>query len=215
MNTNNSQTFSWKKGILLSLGAALLVLGLSVTLQAHGAIAQDLIAVNPKPAAAPAAVGLGSSYQAPGQPVKLIIPSIGVNAPIESVGLAASGDGEMAVPPNATDVAWYKNGPLPGSPGSAVIDGHLDTKLVQQAVFYNLGTLKKGDLVKVVDSKGKTLTFKVTDTKLYNYTDPTPDIFSSNDVQAHLNLITCGGDWLKDKKSYDKRVVVFTELVTN
>ena len=46
----------------------------------------------------------------------------------------------MGVPTNFTDVGWYRYGPAPGTPGNAVIDGHLDGKSVPEAVFYNLGT---------------------------------------------------------------------------
>lgn len=44
--------------------------------------------------------------------------------------------------------------------------------------------------------------------------DPTVDasgIFGSNDGKAHLNLITCEGIWDATKKSYSKRIVVFTD----
>ena len=112
------------------------------------------------------------------------------------------------------DVAWYKGGPLPGMPGSAVIDGHVDGKNVPKAVFYNLGKLKKGDTVQVVNAGGETLSFKVINTKTYAYDDPAADVFASDVGVSRLNLITCGGTWIKAKKLYDKRVVVFTKLVT-
>src|SRR5690242_10335905 len=59
-------------------------------------------------------------------PVRLSVPSIGINAPIEQVGTLANGD--MATPAQNPwiDGGWYSNGPHPGEKGSAVIDGHLD-----------------------------------------------------------------------------------------
>ena len=214
MNTATSKNFSWKTAILFSVGAGLLTIGLSVAVQAHGASVHELLAVNPKSARVDTAVGLGSSFQKSDQPARLVIPSIGVNAKIQSMGLSKTGDGSLGVPTNFTDVAWYKAGPVPGMPGSAVIDGHVDGKHVPKAVFYSLSTLKKGDMVNVINVGGHTLKFKVVGSKTYAYNDTTADIFASNTSAARLNLITCAGTWMKAKKLYDKRVVIFTELVT-
>ena len=57
--------------------------------------------------------------------------------------------------------------------------------------------------------------FKVVEVKLYDYNATTTDIFNSDTSQARLNLITCGGSWDKTQGIYNKRVVVFTELIKN
>ena len=56
----------------------------------------------------------------------LVIPKIGVDAPVEPVHVEA--DGALGVPTrNQWDgVGWYQGGPIPGQRGSAIIDGHLD-----------------------------------------------------------------------------------------
>ncbi len=215
MNNISTYTFSWKKATILSFGVGLLATGLSVVFQAHGATAHYSVADNPKPVAAiQTAVGLGSSFDMPGKPVRLIIPSINVDAKVQSVGLSWRGTGAMGVPSNFTDVAWYNKGPLPGAPGNAVIDGHLDGRNIPEAVFYNLGKLRVGDLVDVLDAKGETLRFKVVATKTYDYNAPTTAIFSGDTSKVRLNLITCAGDWMKAQKLYSQRIVVFTELIT-
>jgi sortase (surface protein transpeptidase) len=224
MNTNNpTKIFSWKTAILLCLGVGLLSAGLSIFFQTQGQtiLSSRRMAVEPQPVAAvstvesqPAVVGSGSSFETPGQPVRLLIPAIGVNAAIQSVGLSWHGNGDMGVPTNFTDVGWYDQGPLPGAPGSAVIDGHLDGKYVPKAVFYDLGRLKQGDMVMVVDQKGKTWQFQVIASEAYPYDASTTNIFAGGDSKARLNLITCAGDWIKSQGLYNQRVVVFTELVT-
>jgi hypothetical protein len=224
MNTNSNKIFSWKTAILLSVGVGLLTAGLSIALQTHGLtvqyVAQAIKIAEVLPVDAPmpvvnidAAVGIGASYDIPGKPVRLIIPAIGVDANIQAVGLSWRGNGDMGVPTNFTDVGWYKNGPLPGMPGSAVIDGHLDGKNVAKAVFYDLDKLIPGDLVEVVDKEGKTKQFRVIETKTYDSEAPTERIFAGSTSTAQLNLITCAGDWNKSDKSYDKRIVVFTEII--
>jgi|SRR5579859_1664665 len=60
------------------------------------------------------------------QPLRLILPTIDVNAFIENVGTLPGGDLATAAAKPWEDVGWYSDGPRPGERGSAVIDGHLD-----------------------------------------------------------------------------------------
>ncbi len=216
MNTSYSTTrFSWTAAVIVALGVGLLALGLSIFVQTHtnvlSAFRSDVLGTLTNSSAS----GVGTSFDQPGKPARLIIPSIGVDANVQSVGLYWKGDGTMGIPTNFTDVAWYNGGPRPGEPGSAVIDGHLDGHDVKEAVFYNLGNLKNGDLVEVLDTKGKTWKFKVVDIKSYDYDASATDVFSGDVSKARLNLITCAGDWMAAQHLYTKRIVVFTELVTD
>src|SRR5712691_8554465 len=81
----------------------------------------------------------------------LIIPTIGVNASIEPVGVLS--DGDLAVPTQKPwdGVGWYQYGPYPGAQGSAVIDGHLDRPGGSPAVFWKLRSLHIGDSIMVVN----------------------------------------------------------------
>lgn len=144
----------------------------------------------------------------PGLPVRLVIPAIDVNSSIQSVGVNTRG--EMEVPSNTVDVAWFKLGPRPGERGSAVIDGHVDGKNGEAGVFTNLYKLKQGDKLYVEDGSGTTTTFVVRESRTYDpgYSD---DVFSRSDG-TYLNLITCDGVWDGAKKSYTKRLVVFSDI---
>src|SRR5687768_152650 len=66
-------------------------------------------------------------------PVHISIPAIQVTAGITKLGL--NKDGTVEVPEDPDDAGWYRNGPMPSDPGSAVILGHVDSK-VGHAVFY-------------------------------------------------------------------------------
>lgn len=195
--------------ILLSFGVGLLCAGLSIFLQVnsqtiHVASKADLI-----PISSPVVeMGIGSSFEVPGKPFRLLIPAIGVDAVIQSVGLSEKITGEMAVPTNYTDVGWYNKGPVPGMPGNAVIDGHLNGKKFVKAVFYDLDKLMPGDSIYVIDENDKTLEFIVTGKQLYDYNANTTDIFAGDTKNPRLNLITCAGDWMNTKKLYDKRMVI-------
>ena len=150
-----------------------------------------------------------SLYNA-GQPAWLDIPSINVDAPVESLGITSTG--EMAVPKGPTDVAWYDLGPRPGNIGSSVIAGHYGTWINGQgSVFDNLNKLKPGDELYTKDSKGLITTFVVREIKNYNPKADAPEVFNLNDGKAHLNLITCEGVWDQVKQTYSNRLVVFTD----
>jgi LPXTG-site transpeptidase (sortase) family protein len=144
-----------------------------------------------------------------GLPVRLIIPVINVNAKIQYLGVTPNG--EMEIPSNATDVGWFKLGPRPGERGNAVIAGHLDGENGEAGIFINLYKLKKGNILYIEGAKGKTISFVVQESRIY---DPgyANDVFSGSG-SAYLNLITCDGVWDGAKKSYSKRLVVFTDIV--
>jgi sortase (surface protein transpeptidase) len=70
--------------------------------------------------------------------------------------------------------------------------------------------LKKGNILYIKDAKGKIISFVVRESRIY---DPgyANDVFNGSD-SAYLNLITCDGVWDGAKKSYSKRLVVFTDI---
>ncbi|MDO8504971.1 MAG: class F sortase [bacterium] len=145
-----------------------------------------------------------------GLPIRLKIPKIKVNAPVEHVGLTR--DGAMGVPKSIANTAWFALGPRPGEIGTAVIDGHYGFwKNGKRGVFNNLHKLRKGDRIYVEDGKGKMITFVVREIKRYDPNADASEVFSSSDGKAHLNLITCEGVWDAISKNYSKRLVVFTD----
>lgn len=145
-----------------------------------------------------------------GQPARLSIPSIEVDAEVQYVGITKAGN--MGVPSNYTDVGWYKYGTVPGQRGSAVIDGHVDNGLGLPGVFKDLKTLKVGDSVYVETKNGTKIRFIVVKVATYGYKDvPNDLLFERNDARR-LNLITCSGSWVRSEKTYDERVVVYTVL---
>jgi hypothetical protein len=56
--------------------------------------------------------------------VRLAVPALGVDAPVEPVGIRD--DGQMALPDDVDRLGWYRFGPVPGAEGSAVLAGHVD-----------------------------------------------------------------------------------------
>ncbi len=163
------------------------------------------------PAALRAQIFPDQQISLPAYPVGLAIPSLKVDAAVESVGRTA--EGGMGIPSKAQDAAWYRLGATPGQEGAAVIAGHLDTERGKPAVFWDLGKLKPGDRVAVTDSDGITHTFAVDRVQGYAYADaPLAEIFGFQ-PGVHLNLITCAGTWNDTEDNYSQRLVVYTTLV--
>jgi LPXTG-site transpeptidase (sortase) family protein len=142
-------------------------------------------------------------------PLRLKIPSINVDAQVEYVGL--NKEGAMDVPKEPDAVAWFNIGPRPGELGSSVIAGHSGYKDNKPAVFDNLYKLKKGGRISVEDATGKITNFIVRETRNYKPNADATNIFNSNDNTAHLNLITCVGDWNEENKTHSLRLIVFTD----
>lgn len=144
-----------------------------------------------------------------GLPLRLKIPSINVNAPVEYLGLTA--DGAMDVPKTPNEVAWFNLGPRPGESGSAVIAGHYGWYDNQPAVFDNLYKLRPGDKIFIENDENIAIAFVVREVKIYDKDDIAADVFFSTDGGSHLNIITCTGAWNENEKTRSERLVIFTD----
>lgn len=162
------------------------------------------------PQETPALLNNKEEINAPVLPQRLIIPKIGVNTFVESVGL--DNQGRMDVPSTPNNVGWYNLGVKPGQKGNAVVDGHLDSEF-GPAVFYSVPTLTKGDQITVIDQRGQQFTFEVTENQTYYFNQvPLEEIFGATD-KTRLNLITCGGFFNNTTRNYSHRIVIYSELV--
>jgi LPXTG-site transpeptidase (sortase) family protein len=142
---------------------------------------------------------------------RLVIASIGVDAPIEPVGLDAQY--AMAAPSRLDNVGWFSRGPAPGEGGDAVIDGHYGLPSTP-AVFRHLDQLRPGDTMQVIWPDGRQLQFRIATAAVLAANSPPPaDVFSRSGP-ARLSLITCAGTWEQSQRTYSERLIVTAELMT-
>jgi LPXTG-site transpeptidase (sortase) family protein len=168
----------------------------------------------PRPGEASGAVFIPPpEEEAVGRPVRITIPSIGVDAKIEEVALTKNG--AMDVPKLPHDTAWYGLGPRPGAAGSAAIAGHVDWLDGSAAVFADLHKVKPGDAIAVQDDEGEVTSFVVRESRRYDADAEARDVFASNDGKSHLSVITCDGAWDKRAGQYARRLVVFADKSVN
>ncbi|GII79781.1 hypothetical protein Sru01_47630 [Sphaerisporangium rufum] len=144
-------------------------------------------------------------------PVRVRVPSIGVDAPLMPVGVTRSG--EIEVPPldRPRLAGWYRLGPAPGEMGPAVILGHVNNRS-GPAVFGRLRELGRGDRISVVRADGSTAVFTVDGAEQASKSRfPTRRVYGQVDRPA-LRLITCGGVFNPRAGSYTDNIIVYATL---
>ncbi|HSK07041.1 MAG TPA: sortase [Acidimicrobiia bacterium] len=146
------------------------------------------------------------------EPVGLRIARISVDAPVGEYGIDIE-TGQMVVPGNVSEVGWYRYGPKPGEPGSAVLAAHVDLEGYGPGVFFDLGLLEPGDRIEIVYADDTKRVFEVDARTIYPKDELPLDVIFSRDGPPTLTLITCGGDFNSTIASYDSNVVVYARPV--
>jgi len=205
----------WPAAIAFAAGLVVIV----------GGTAGLLLTRHPTPAMRPVAAGVAalpaptgpivappqSAAPAPvASPVSLTIPLISVKTNLITLGLAQGG--AMQVPSSTTVAGWYTGSPRPGSIGSSIIVGHIDSTS-GPGVFYRLTELRSGDDVFVKRADGTTAEFRVTSIQTYLKDQfPTEKVYGPT-PDAELRLITCGGAFDPATGHYLSNIVVYATEV--
>jgi sortase (surface protein transpeptidase) len=122
-------------------------------------------------------------------------------------------DGQMTIPAEVDRVGWYRFGPAPGAVGSAVIAGHVDSREQGLGAMAPLREAAVGDEVLVADASGSPTRWRVVSRELISKQVLPLDRLFSRDGPPRLTLITCGGPFLPEFRSYRDNVVVVAEPV--
>jgi sortase (surface protein transpeptidase) len=145
-----------------------------------------------------------------GRPLRVVIPSIGVDAPVIKLGL--NPDRTLEVPSDFGVAGWWSGGTVPGRQGPAVIVGHVDSR-GGPAVFYGLRELATGDVVIVRGAGGSVARFVVQGTEQVPKDGfPTDRVYGPVGHPA-LRLITCGGGFDRESGHYLDNLVVYARLI--
>jgi Sortase domain len=142
-------------------------------------------------------------------PAHLAVPARGIVAPVDPVGVAA--DGRMAVPEDVDRVGWYRFGPAPGTPGSAVLAGHVDDAMQGLGALALLRQVDIGDAVEVADTTGTTTRWRVVSRALVPKPELPLEPLFRRAGPPRLVLLTCGGAFDPAVRSYRALVVVVAE----
>ncbi len=169
---------------------------------ATGPLLPQLRAAAPVPAVVPAAVA----------PVRLQLPALGVDAPVDAVG--ASEDGAVVVPPDGARTGWWSPGSAPADPdGSVVLVGHVDTAAGPGALF-RLREAEVGQDVVVTDASGAEHLYRTSGGAQFSKDSlPAGELFTTAGA-PRLVLISCGGEFDRATRHYADNVVVVADRVS-
>ena len=145
-------------------------------------------------------------------PVRLAVPALGVDAPVEPVGVRD--DGQMALPDDVDRLGWYRFGPVPGAEGSAVLAGHVDDADQGLGALAPLRDAEPGAEVVVTDAAGTATRWRVVSREVLEKQALPVDRLFARTGEPRLVLVTCGGPFLPDVGGYRDNVVVVAEPLT-
>ena len=138
------------------------------------------------------------------KPLNISIPSIGVEANIQSVGNLPNG--EMFVP-EVDQVGWWKYGAAINQIGSMVLAGHVDYNGVK-GVFYELRNVQTGDQITVNGTN-----YVVTNTVQQDKSVIVDSGLFDNQATHQLAIVTCGGSFDQSARSYEDNIIVYAEII--
>lgn len=142
-------------------------------------------------------------------PKRILIPKITVDGYIQLVGIDQ--EYNIAVPSNVHLAGWYVNSVKPGEVGLSIMDGHRDGSSVG-GIFRNIEKLAKGDEIQIEYGDGSIKDFKVVEVIQVSIEDAFDIMYEKKDsVARQLNLVSCGGRYLKEQKTYEDRIIVIAE----
>jgi len=199
-----------------ALGAGLLAVGVGAAGLATSALSPAHAApLPPRPVPIPAPTertvlpaSLATGPQA-ARPTWLSIPSLGIRTRL--IHLGVNSDGTLQVPSSTAVAGWYTGSPRPGTVGSAIIAGHVDSR-TGPGIFFWLRTLHRGDRIYVGRADGTMAVFTVTKIRKFAKDEfPTAAVYGPV-PDAELRVITCGGIFDRSRGSYLSNVVVFARL---
>lgn len=212
-------------GVLIAIGVPV---GWSLTRPAEnvGAQVAEELAGSPPAAPSSAARGADPSPAAPAPavptqdgrvgaagttpqaaPELVELPSLRVRSAIRPVGV--DGEGNLEIPEDVSQVGWYRFGPRPGDrAGSTVLSGHVDSAEQGQGAFFRLRELEPGDPVVIRTSDGKVRNYRVVSREEWPKAEVPLDRLFSRGGAARITLVTCGGGFREDIRSYQDNIAV-------
>lgn len=147
-------------------------------------------------------------------PLRVEIPSIGVNAALLELGKQPNG--EVEIPPGepGSPGGWYKSSPTPGQSGSAVILGHVNAINTPVGLFYRLHELTPGQSITVTRADHTAAVFTVDKVDVYHKAAfPTVEVYRNAD-RPEVRLITCA-HYDPATREYLDNTVVYAHLTSS
>lgn len=175
------------------------------------------------PTPAPVATAPFSAQTAPGDPAQqqavpvvapglLSVPSLGIEVAVEPEGVEP--DGYMSIPEDIDTAGWYEFGAGPASEtGSTVIAAHVDDPVQGIGPFARLRDAQVGAEATVIDADGTTHLYRVVSVERIEKAEVPLDRVFTQAGAPHLVLVTCGGEFDREVRSYIDNYIVTAEKI--
>lgn len=145
-------------------------------------------------------------------PGLLSVPSLGIEVAVEPEGVEP--DGYMSIPEDIDTAGWYEFGAGPASEsGSTVIAAHVDDPVQGIGPFARLRDAQVGAEATVVDANGTTHLYRVVSVERIEKAEVPLDRVFTQAGAPHLVLVTCGGEFDREARSYIDNYIVTAEKI--
>ena len=159
------------------------------------------------PAPPPRVTAAASTPRPGASPVGLRIPALGVDVPVVPVGVDRASGG-MAIPEDVATVGWYRYGPgFDAEQGSTVLAGHVD-RAGQEGALFDLRELEPGATLVLAGPDGQVRSYAVVSRDQWSKDQVPLERLFARTGAPRLVVITCGGPFDEDTRSYRDNVVI-------
>jgi Sortase domain len=140
-------------------------------------------------------------------PDRLLIPAIGVSAPVVPTGVQAGGS--LAIPPDPSHIGWWAGGGFPGEPtGAVVLVGHINSAALGPGALLRLQDVRPGAEI-TVEASGQDYRYRVVALRAYEKTSlPVAAVFGQQ-VAPRLVIVSCGGPFDASTGHYLDNIVAY------
>ena len=148
---------------------------------------------------------------APASPIRVQIPTLGVDANIVPAGYPTDPSGS-GVPLNVHTVGWW-GGKVGSRVGTIVLSGHVNSRTQGLGAFAFLDRLYKDQTVVLVTSGNRKVIYRVEGVAQYLKTSFPEKAILDQSVSNRLVLVTCGGSFDHRTGHYKYNIVIFAAPV--
>jgi hypothetical protein len=144
---------------------------------------------------------------APHRPVRVRIPSLGIDAPVAPAGIDLA-HGVLGVPADIHRLGWWRDGAAPGdAAGTVLVAGHVDSASEGLGALFPLRDARRGAAVQVDTASGGRVAYRIVSSHLYAKAALPLSVFAPGG-SPRLVLVTCGGRFDAASGHYPDDLVV-------
>ncbi|MCR2827830.1 class F sortase [Microbacterium sp. zg.Y909] len=140
-------------------------------------------------------------------PQQLASADLGIDMPVVPVGV--QDDGSMEIPVDPAVAGWYRYGPAPAdADGTTVLAAHVDSRVYGIGPLSVLRDAQPGQTLQLTDADGAVTSYTVESVTYIPRAELPVDQLFDRDGPRSLVVITCGGEFDEQSRTYSDNVVL-------